>query len=378
VAEEQIGVLIGPRADGRLSCLDVLPSLLSARRIGEVDQARGLQVLLIVARDASEATELVAATGVLGGMRPALTVLLDEGDSAARAEVLEAGADDCLTAPVVARELGARLVRQAGIHSLAIESARYSRLLSQELAQARRFQQHILPLPPPAIEGLTLAARYVPAAQLGGDFFDILPLGDGLTGLFMADVAGHGVEASLHTMLIKSQLVIWARSGIRATETLSLLNNYLCPLIDVRFTTAVYALYERQGRRLEYAIAGHPRPVLIRKGEASRLLDAAAIPPHMTGRKIGLPLGVFNDCAYLAAEVSLAPGDRVAFYTDGIIEARGPDGQMLGVDGLCVLLDQYRNKPPAEQVNAVVGHLSCCGGPLRTDDDVNLLIIEAA
>jgi serine phosphatase RsbU (regulator of sigma subunit) len=355
----------------------VLPSLLSARRIGEVDQARGLQVLLIVARDASEATELVAATGVLGGMRPALTVLLDEGDSAARAEVLEAGADDCLTAPVVARELGARLVRQAGIHSLAIESARYSRLLSQELAQARRFQQHILPLPPPAIEGLTLAARYVPAAQLGGDFFDILPLGDGLTGLFMADV-GHGVEASLHTMLIKSQLVIWARSGIRATETLSLLNNYLCPLIDVRFTTAVYALYERQGRRLEYAIAGHPRPVLIRKGEASRLLDAAAIPPHMTGRKIGLPLGVFNDCAYLAAEVSLAPGDRVAFYTDGIIEARGPDGQMLGVDGLCVLLDQYRNKPPAEQVNAVVGHLSCCGGPLRTDDDVNLLIIEAA
>ncbi|MBN2584955.1 MAG: SpoIIE family protein phosphatase [Planctomycetes bacterium] len=376
MADERIGILIGGQADGRTGCTDVLPALLSARRINDVGEARGLHVLLIVARDAAEAVDLVSATGSLGGMRPALTVLLGEGDSDARAQVLEAGADDCLTGPVVARELGARLGRQAGIHSLAIESARYSRLLSRELAQARRIQQHILPLPPPQVEGLTIAARYVPATQLGGDFFDVLPLDEHLTGLFMADVAGHGVGAALNTMLIKSQLVIWARAGIRVTETLSLLNNYLCPLIDLQFATAVYGLYDRRSRRLEYAMAGHPRPMLIRKGQPTRQLDLPEIPSQMGGMKVGLPLGVFDDCAYLSASITLEPGDRVVLFTDGLIEARAVDGTLLGTAGLCLLLDQHRKKPLADQLAAVLNHLHSGDGSLQVDDDINLLAAE--
>jgi serine phosphatase RsbU (regulator of sigma subunit) len=80
---------------------------------------------------------------------------------------------------------------------------------------------------------------------------------------------------------------------------------------------------------------------------------------------------------YLAAEMQLQPGDRVALYTDGIIEARRPDGTMLGTEGLCLLLDQHRGKSAADQIQAILDQLTARGGPLRTDDDVNLLIAEA-
>ena len=376
MAQETIGILVGGSARSQIGGGELASAGLVARRIGEVAEARGLSVLLILAQDAGEAVRLIGSTGVLGGARPAIAVLLDSGDSQDRGEVLEAGADDCLTQPVCARELGARLGRLIGIHSLAVESARYSAVLARELSQARRIQRHILPLEPPQIEGATIAARYLPATQLGGDLFDVILLDEHRVGLFMADVAGHGVGAALNTMLIKSQLVIWARAGITVTETLSMLNNYLCPLVDLRFATAVYAIYDRDRREFEYALAGHPRPLLIRKGEPARQVELPEVPAQMAAMKTGLPLGIFEDCMYLSRRATLGPGDRVFLYTDGLIEWRSPGGELLGVEGLCLLLDQCRRRPVGDQVAWVVEHLRSEGGAHGITDDINLLALQ--
>lgn len=376
MAEETIGILAGALAEGRISGGDLATAGLAARRIAEISESRGLSVLLILAHDTDEAIRLVTSSGVLGGARPVIAVLLDSGDSQDRGTVLEAGADDCLTQPVSARELGARLGRLMGIHSLATESVRYSATLARELNQARRIQQYIMPLDPPQIEGATIAARYLPTSQLGGDLFDIVRLDEHRVGLFMADVAGHGVGAALNTMLIKSQLVIWARPGITVTETLSLLNNYLCPLVDLRHATAIYAVYDRRSHEFEYSLAGHLCPVLIREGQPARQMALPEIPDEAAGMKVGLPLGMFEDCMYMSHREVLEPGDRLFLYTDGLIEWRVSEGTMLGIKGLCALLDQSRQRSVSDQVSWVVDHLCSEAGAQSIIDDINLLAMQ--
>ena len=226
------------------------------------------------------------------------------------------------------------------------------------------------------MEGATIAARYLPATQLGGDLFDVIRLDQHRVGLFMADVAGHGVGAALNTMLIKSQLVIWARPGITVTETLSLLNNYLCPLVDLCFATAVYAVYDCSCGQMEYSLAGHPRPVLTRKGEPPREIDLPQVPEQMSGMRTGLPLGIFEDCLYLSGRIALEPGDRVLLYTDGLVEWRSPGGDLLGVEGLCRLLDQCRQKPVDEQVGWIIDHLRAESDGQSITDDINLLALQ--
>jgi sigma-B regulation protein RsbU (phosphoserine phosphatase) len=346
---------------------------LSARPLTGLAEAHSVKVLLILARDAEEACQMVADAGILGGSRPVIAVVLDEGDSDARGRVLEAGADDCLSRPVSVRELSVRLGRLIGMQNLAGETARYSAVFARDLARARRIQEHILPLEPPNIAGLDIVAHYLPAAELGGDFFDIVPLEDGKVGFFMADVAGHGVGAALTTMLIKSQLVIWARPGIMVAETLGLLNNYLFPLVDIDFATAVYVVYDRRRQSLEYAMAGHPNPVLIRPQEGARSLEAREPPGRPQKSHIDLPLGLFDDSVYLSNQVMLQPGDKVLLYTDGLTEWRDDAGQALGVPALCSLLAESGRQPLREQIAALIGYLQTRSGGRPLDDDVNLL-----
>jgi sigma-B regulation protein RsbU (phosphoserine phosphatase) len=304
-------------------------------------------------------------------------VFLDEGDSADRASILESGADECLTAPVVPRELVARLARLMSGASLGREATRHGAELARELARARRIQQYIMPLKPPTIEGLEIVAEYLPAVDVGGDFFDILTFDRGRAGLFMADVAGHGIGAAMNAMLIKSQLAVWAKASITVGETLGMLNHYLFSLTEIEYATAVYALVDVPARQMEYSLAGHPPPVLVRRGQQARLLEAPAVPQDGQ-QHVGLPLAMFDSGAYVSARLSLDPGDRVVLYTDGLTEWRDSEGAMLGLDGLCGLLDQSRGRPLRQQVAWLLGELqarSPDGNPL---DDVNLLAFEVA
>ena len=349
---------------------------LAVRPVRHAAEAAGLKVLIVRARDADQASVALREVTVRGESSSPVMVVLQEGGSADRASLLESGADDCLVEPVSSRELGARIGRLIGMADMARETARHSAVISREMAHARRVQQHILPLDPPRVDGVRVVAEYVPAADIGGDLFDILPLEPGRVAFFMADVAGHGIGAALNTMVIKSQLSIWGKPGITVSETLGMLNNHLFALTDLDYATAVYAILDVPSRQLEYAVAGHPNPLLLRRDEAVRMLEVSRLPASSSGFRAGLPLGLFEDGIYVSERAQLQPNDRVLFFTDGVIEWRDDRDNLLGMEGLRELLEASGDQPLKDQIPWVLDRLKSMSPGQPPGDDVNLVAFE--
>lgn len=376
MADETVGLMCCGGEAGAAWGDELARAGLAVRLVRRPAEAAGLRVLMVHARDADGARDaLREVTGRAESATPVL-VVLDAGDSSDRAAMLESGADDCVTEPVSPRELGARIGRLIGMADMARETARHSAVLSREMAHARRVQRHILPLEPPHVDGVQIVAEYVPATDIGGDLFDIIPLEPGRVAFFMADVAGHGIGAALNTMVIKSQLSIWGKPGITVTETLGMLNNHLFALTDLDYATAVYAILDVPSRQLEYAVAGHPNPLLLRRDEAVRMLEVSRLPASSSGFRAGLPLGLFEDGIYVSERVQLVPHDRVLLFTDGVIEWRDGEDNLLGMEGLRTLLEASGGQPLKAQVPWVLDQLKSLSPGQPPADDVNLLAFE--
>lgn len=376
MANESVGLLsANPQGASRWS-EHLSQSGLAVRTVAAADEVPGLGVLVLHAATAEEALRLLPPATFREHSQTPVLVVLDAGDSEDRAVLLEAGADGCLTGTVSPRELVLHLARLASLADLSRQTARHSAAMARDMAHARRVQEHILPLVPPLVEGVDIAVRYLPAADIGGDFFDVMPFDDQRVGFFVADVAGHGIGSALNTMVLKSQLVIWARSGITVPETLGMLNNYLHGLTGMDYATAVYAVLDLRSLELEYTVAGHPNPLLLRRGKGVRMLETYAGHAGVAGVHVGLPLGMFGEGVYVTETAQLLPGDRVFLYTDGLIEWRSSAGEMLGVDGLRGLIESSCNQSLDEQAAWLVRQMesSAEGGP--PDDDVNLLAFE--
>jgi PAS domain S-box-containing protein len=186
---------------------------------------------------------------------------------------------------------------------------------NRDLNIAAKIQKRLLPSQNlfPNIE-----YRYKPLDQLGGDFCDIFPFGD-YVGIFISDVAGHGVPSAFVTAILKSSLDK-AESYVKEnpSQLLSYLNESIVDFCDGRFVTAFYGIFNKKSRELLYSSAGHPYPILIRKGFVSELKM----------EKSGRPLGIFSahDSSakfhhYSNQIFALEKSDRLLFYTDGLTEA---------------------------------------------------------
>ncbi|MCC5813899.1 MAG: SpoIIE family protein phosphatase [Leptospira sp.] len=160
--------------------------------------------------------------------------------------------------------------------------------------------------------------RYKPLDQLGGDFCDIFPFGDYI-GIFISDVAGHGVPSAFVTAIMKSSLDK-AESYVKEdpSQLLSYLNESIVDFCDGRFVTAFYGIYNRKTRELLFSAAGHPNPILVRGESVSELRM----------EKSGRPLGIFSASDknskfqnYINQIFYLEKSDRILFYTDGLVEA---------------------------------------------------------
>jgi sigma-B regulation protein RsbU (phosphoserine phosphatase) len=195
--------------------------------------------------------------------------------------------------------------------------------LEGELATAREIQRSILPSTMPSIEGLRFAARYEPASSVAGDLYDFVPADSGI-GLIVADVAGHGVPAALIASMMKVAVSSHARLADDPASLLRELNATLRRDVRRNFVTATYLFFERGS--VVVSNAGHPPPVLVR-GDAVRELG-----PH------GVLLGRFAVAAYACERVALHAGDRIAAFTDGIIEARNAREEAFGEERLHALL----------------------------------------
>ncbi len=200
-------------------------------------------------------------------------------------------------------------VENAQLHDIAVQEAS----LRRELAVAHKVQQGFLPISPPELGGYEFFDYYEPAKELGGDYFDYIPMAHGRLAIVLADVSGKGVAAALLMAKLSSETRYCLASEATPAAAVSRLNDIFCgSRWEDRFVTMILAVLDPAGHEVRFVNAGHMPPILRR---ASGRIEPV-------GESVsGLPLGVAGGMEYREASVSLAPGDSLTIYTDGVPDA---------------------------------------------------------
>ncbi len=192
----------------------------------------------------------------------------------------------------------------------------------KELRVAREIQRRLLPTEPPRLAGLDVWGVNLPAQEVGGDYYDWLPIGDGRLAVALGDVSGKGVAAALLMSHLRASLHAETREGASPAEIATAMHASLFRAIESgRFATFFLATFERGGTQLRYCNAGH-NPGLLVRGAGLEQLEAT-----------GVPLGIFEDAVYATETRSFEPGDVMVLYSDGISECPWKD-EMYGEERL--------------------------------------------
>src|ERR687898_434334 len=203
--------------------------------------------------------------------------------------------------------------------------------IEQELRVARMIQHTLLPKSAPELRSYHIAAYYRPAREVSGDFYDFLELEDGRLGLVVGDASGKGIPAAMVMANTRSVLRTIAQGGdIAPGQVLEEANEILYPDIPPNmFITCIYGVLDPSRDTFTYANAGHDLPYLHRNGDAEEL------------RATGMPLGLMLGMAYEEKEVVVDAGESVLFYSDGLVEAHDPKGEMFGFPRLRALVAEH-------------------------------------
>jgi sigma-B regulation protein RsbU (phosphoserine phosphatase) len=233
----------------------------------------------------------------------------------------------------------------------------------QELERAREIQQSLLPKDIPQLPGFEIAAAWRPARTVGGDYFDVLRLGENRLAICIADVVGKGVSAALLMANVQATVRAFARDSESPAGLCSRVNSVLCGNIAAeKFVTFFYGVLDADKRTLQYCNAGHPSPILVSSGSVLELPARGAV------------LGVFPTWKYDDSMIGLSPGDRLLLFTDGITEASESDGPEFGEENLAALAKTNGARPARELNSRVLAQVSdFCRGQFQ--DDATLLVI---
>src|SRR5215203_3252931 len=239
--------------------------------------------------------------------------------------------------------------------------------VEQELRVARRIQQASLPKEVPTLEGWQISPLYRPAREVGGDFYDFHPLPEDKLGLVVGDATGKGVPAALvmSTTCGMLQLAAQALDSSSPGEVLERVNETLLARIPLNvFVTCFYSILDPKRASLSYANAGHDLPYLQHGGDCEEL------------RARGMPLGLMSKMSYEEREAPLGEGDSVLFYSDGLVEAHDPKGEMFGFPRLRALVAEHaeEERPLGEFLMEEL--YSFVGEGWEQEDDITLLTLE--
>jgi serine phosphatase RsbU (regulator of sigma subunit) len=237
--------------------------------------------------------------------------------------------------------------------------------IEQELHVARRIQQASLPEAVPALEGWEIYPSYLPAREVGGDFFDFLELEDGRLGLVVGDATGKGVPAALVMSTTCGMIrAVTQASDYSPGEVLQRVNEALATRIPANmFVTCFYGVLDPGTGSFAYANAGHDLPYVRRGGYAEELMAR------------GMPLGLMPGMSYEEKEIILGEGDRALFYSDGLVEAHNPEGAMFGFPRLQSLVAEHAQGEPL--VDFLMEELySFTGKRWEQEDDITLVTLH--
>jgi PAS domain S-box-containing protein len=236
-----------------------------------------------------------------------------------------------------------------------------------ELRIASDIQRSFLPERIPPISGFDLAATFIPAMEVGGDFYDFIP-GKGKLGMVIADVSGKSVPAALFMALSRTIVRINATHHEKGTDVLEDANNMITANSRLgMFVTLFYGVLDQNSRSLIYANAGHPPPLLMRSSnKAFEKLEVT-----------GIALGALGGAKYEERRVDLASGDVLVLYTDGVNEAENGNYEQYGIERFCSIIRESCHLCAQGILDRILGDISqFCAGQAQFDD-ITMVVVKA-
>jgi sigma-B regulation protein RsbU (phosphoserine phosphatase) len=237
--------------------------------------------------------------------------------------------------------------------------------IEKELQIARSIQQSFLQQVPVAFPGLDIAFLNIPSSEVGGDYYEIMPVGEREIVFSVNDVAGHGIPASLLMAVFRSNFIFNLSHGGDIAATIGYLNRLLAETTDANlYVTSFTCKINVANGNLDYINAGHPPPLVVR-GSATLLLDAG-----------GLTVGMFAAAEHPLVRFRLEPGDILVFYTDGVVEAVNEKDEEYSRERLAAAVAARRLLPAAALQAGLIEDLNnfCCRGEFA--DDVTLMVVK--
>ena len=256
------------------------------------------------------------------------------------------------------------LVSATLLFALLMVELRDKLALKGDLEIARQIQFGLLPFEPFARDGTAIYAAMRPANTVGGDYFDIIDIGEGRLALAMGDVAGKGIPAALLMALLQGSLRTLLTAGLRGPELMRTLNTHLHVNIPSnRLITLFYAEYDPAGGTMRYVNGGHNAPYVLRAGGVERLPAT------------GMALGVVSGGAFEEGTTVLGPGERIFLFTDGVTEAFDPQEREYGEDRLQGWLLAHAALAPPDLIAGVREDVLAFCGSARPRDDMTMMVV---
>lgn len=246
-------------------------------------------------------------------------------------------------------------------------------VMKRDLQIAKEIQSWLLPGAPPQIPGLAIAYATRPANTVAGDYYDVFPRpgrtnAENRVVLAVADVAGKSIPAAMLMATFQASLKTLSTAQVALPELAANMNKYACSNSQggLRFTTAFLAEYDAANRTVDYINAGHNNPILRRASGLIERLDVG-----------GLPFGIMPEVKYESAQITLAPGDWLIIFTDGLVEAENSRQEEYGEARLLSAIEMNRAVDPAEMLKRLMAELDQFVGNTPQHDDVTCLLLKS-
>ena len=289
-------------------------------------------------------------------------------DTADKVAGLQLGAVDFVAKPFQPEEVIARVNTHLSIHRLGREVQQQKDALEHELQVVSQLQRDLLPAQLPQVDGVRLAAHYETSRYAGGDYYDAAELPNGRLVILVADAEGHSAPAAVMMAMTCSLFRSCSAEREEPDRLLGYLNDNLCKVNKQSFVTAICGVYDVRRRALRVARAGHPLPMLYRPSDA-RAREVPCDGVFALGWQPYGPVPV--------TDMTLEPGDRLLFYTDGVTERFNERLEPYGSTRLLRQLEVAGPDDPATILGGIVADLARFAGLRPADDDQAMLLLIA-
>ncbi len=265
------------------------------------------------------------------------------------------------------------------LNVLTEELSEQNAIMEEDMHMAREVQQALIPQEFRTLKGgdfgdFNIHPFYQPATSVGGDFIYFVPIDNDRLGVFICDVMGHGLRASMITAVLRGLMEELVRDSPDPGDFMTELNRLICKILHssntVNLISGYYLLLDRKSREVRVSNAGHPKPVRINR----RTKEVSVFSTNDNDRFPAL--GIDEDTEYQTGFAQMAPEETLLLYTDGLIEAGTEEGGLWGVDGLCEAIGTKANLPASLLFKHIMSEATNFNQSPDFEDDICMIAVE--